>query len=284
MDWVEGDCRSRSDMDSVFSQYNISAVLHFAGLKAVGESVSLPLKYYDHNVGGFIQMLEAALRAGVKKFVLSSSATVYANFDGPKIPETAALQPINPYGRSKLMCEEVGRDLCRSNPDVSFAAMRYFNPIGAHDCGMIGEAPNDIPTNLMPYITRVAVGQLEKLTVYGQDYETKDGTGVRDYIHVVDLARGHVQALNYINDNLRDHVFNLGTGRGTSVLELVDLYESKTGVKVPYVIGPRRHGDQASVVADPSLAEEKIGFSCRYAPGDACEHSYNWIKRNPSGY
>lgn len=281
---VEGDCRNLEDLQRVFAAFDVKSILHFAGLKAVGESVRLPLRYYDHNVNGFIQVLAAAVAAGVKQFVLSSSATVYAGSDGERIRETAALNPINPYGRTKLMCEEIGRDLCLSNPDISFAAMRYFNPIGAHESGMIGEAPNDIPNNLMPYITRVAIGQLEKLTIYGDDYQTKDGTGVRDYIHVVDLAKGHVQALKYIADKTGDYIFNLGTGQGTSVLELVNLYESKTGAKINYVVGSRRPGDQAIVVANPKKAEEQIGFSCRYTPSDACGHSYNWIKQNPSGY
>lgn len=284
IDHIEGDCRNKADLYNVLSNYNITSVLHFAGLKAVGESVEFPLKYYDHNVNGFIQTLDAALATGVTRFVLSSSATVYANYDGLRIPETADLNPINPYGQTKLMCEKIGLDLCRANPKVSFAAMRYFNPIGAHESGMLGEAPNEIPNNLMPYITRVAIGQLEMLTVHGQDYETIDGTGVRDFIHVVDLARGHVQALKYINNNLGDHVFNLGTGHGTSVLELVELYKSETGAKVPYMVGPRREGDQASVIADPTRAENKIGFFCRYTPSDACKHSYNWITRNPSGF
>jgi len=282
--WLEGDCRNEDTMDKVFQTYTFDGVMHFAGLKAVCDSVSDPLGYYDHNVSGFITTLRAAKRHYVHDFIFSSSATVYAGGNGGLISENADLGPINPYGQSKLICEKVLQDLCVSEPKTRTAIMRYFNPIGAHPSGQIGEFPNQTPNNLLPFIDRVASGKVEHLTVYGNDYDTPDGTGVRDYIHVLDLARGHVRALDFLKENKGAHIFNLGTGQGTSVLELVEIYKKVNNCEVPYIIGSRRAGDQPTVIADPKKAMSQLNFDCQYTTEQACLHSWNWQSLNPLGY
>ena len=282
--YVEGDCRDVQKVDDIFKAFSFYGVMHFAGLKAVGESLREPLNYYDHNVAGCITTLRACQEHGVKNFIFSSSATVYAEYDGELIPEGADLSPINPYGQSKLICEQILQDFCKSDPKMRVAIMRYFNPVGAHPSGEIGEAPNQIPNNLMPFIDRVASGKAERLTVFGDDYDTSDGTGVRDYIHVLDLAQGHVKALSFLESNKGANIFNLGTGRGTSVLELIDVYEDVNGCEVPYAIGPRRAGDQGLVVADPTKAMAEMGFKCQYSLAQACKHSWTWQSLNPLGY
>lgn len=281
---IQGDCRSVEDLAAAFEAHDFEAVLHFAGLKAVGESVAEPLRYYDYNVVGFMRVLDAAKAAKVRSVVLSSSATVYAAQPDNLIDEMASLGPINPYGQSKLICEIMGRDLCHAEPDMAIAFMRYFNPVGAHPSGTIGEAPNQIPNNLLPYVSMVADGQLERLTIHGDDYDTPDGTGVRDYIHVVDLAKGHIQAIDFLSRSKGAHTFNLGTGRGTSVKEVVDIYGSANACEIPYVVGPRRPGDQGCVVADPAKANDLLGFRCQYSLQEACTHSHAWQTHSPNGY
>lgn len=281
---VEVDCRDAEKMRSTFQEHDIFGVMHFAGLKAVGESIADPLAYYDHNVSGFVTTLRAAHAAKVETFIFSSSATVYAPSDEALICENAPVGPINPYGQSKLMCEIILKDFCKSAPNARAVIMRYFNPVGAHPSGDIGEAPNQTPNNLLPFIDRVASKKMNKLVIFGDDYDTPDGTGIRDYIHVMDLARGHVQALNFLQNNNGAHVFNLGSGTGTSVLELVDIYKRTNACDVPYTIGPRRAGDQGRVVADASKAKSVLGFDCYYTQEQACKHSCDWQVKNPTGY
>ena len=281
---VEGDVRSRQDLDGLFDQYPIGAVVHFAGLKAVGESQAQPLRYYDNNVGGSLALLAAMQRAEVRRIVFSSSATIYGNADSNPIPETAALRPANVYGRSKLMVEEILRDLHAAAPGWSIALLRYFNPVGAHPGGLIGEDPNDIPNNLMPFVTQVAVGRRPELQVFGGDYPTPDGTGVRDYIHVVDLARGHLAALNVLDKLAGAVPINLGTGRGHSVLEVVAAFESASGRRVPFRIVDRRPGDIAACYADASLARELLGWSAGRSMATMCEDSWRWQSTNPLGF
>ena len=282
---VEGDVRSRSDMDGLFDQYPVSAVIHFAGLKAVGESADRPLRYYDNNVAGTLVLLEAMQRAEVRRFVFSSSACVYGEPDVSPIPESAALRPANVYGRTKLMVEEILRDLHVAAPGWSVALLRYFNPVGAHPGGQIGEDPNGIPNNLMPFVTQVAIGRLPELQVFGGDYPTPDGSGVRDYIHVMDLAEGHRAALDWaLRDPQQVLTANLGTGQGYSVLELVRAFEKASGQAIPHRIVARRSGDVPAYWGDPSLARQILGWSARRSLDDMCRDAWNWQSNNPQGF
>ena len=281
---VEGDIRSREDLRQVFESYPIKSVIHFAGLKAVGESVAQPLRYYDNNVYGTLQLLEAMREHDCKQIVFSSSATVYGDPATVPITEDFPLSATNPYGRSKLMIEEILRDLYVSDTTWKIILLRYFNPVGAHPSGLIGEDPDGIPNNLMPYITQTAVGQLSCLSVFGNDYDTPDGTGVRDYIHVVDLAEGHIKALEKIDQIEEVPAINLGTGQGYSVLEMVKAFEKASGKEVPYCIAPRRPGDIASCYADPSLAKKVLGWEAKYGIEKMCEDAWKWQSNNPKGY
>ncbi|WP_044749170.1 UDP-glucose 4-epimerase GalE [Bacillus alveayuensis] len=278
------DLLHRDELEKVFSENNIEAVVHFAGLKAVGESVAIPLRYYHNNITGTLILCEVMQQYGVKKMVFSSSATVYGMPERVPISEDFPLQATNPYGRTKLMIEEILRDLYVSDNSWSIALLRYFNPIGAHPSGRIGEDPNGIPNNLMPYITQVAVGKLKELRVFGNDYPTVDGTGVRDYIHVVDLAVGHLKALEKIMKTAGVDAYNLGTGRGYSVLEIVSAFEKVTGVKIPYKIVERRPGDVAICYADPTKAKEELGWVAERGIEDMCRDAWRWQSNNPNGY
>ena len=282
---VEGDVRSSQDMDRLFDQYPVSAVIHFAGLKAVGEGETQPLRYYDNNVTGSLVLLAAMQRAEVRRIIFSSSATIYGNSDSNPIPETAALQPANVYGRTKLMVEDMLRDLHVAAPDWSIALLRYFNPVGAHPSGLIGEDPNGIPNNLMPFITQVAVGRRPELQIFGGDYPTPDGSGVRDYIHVMDLAEGHRAALDWaLRDPREILTANLGTGRGCSVLELVRAFEQASGRTIPHRIVARRPGDAAACWSDPSVARDSLGWTAQRGLEDMCRDSWNWQRNNPGGF
>ncbi|MFJ7747164.1 UDP-glucose 4-epimerase GalE [Peribacillus sp. NPDC097295] len=271
-------------LEKVFQDNQIEAVIHFAGLKAVGESVNFPLKYYENNITSTIILCELMQKYKVKKLVFSSSATVYGMPEKVPISEGSPLKALNPYGRTKLMIEEILQDLYFSDTEWRISILRYFNPIGAHESGEIGEDPNGIPNNLMPYITKVAVGQLEELQIYGKDYSTIDGTGVRDYIHVVDLAQGHVLALDKIKKSTGIHIFNLGTGKGYSVLEVVSAFETATGVKIPFKITQPRSGDAAICYANPLKAEKELNWIAKKTIHDMCEDSWRWQSRNPNGY
>jgi UDP-glucose 4-epimerase len=282
--FYEVDILDREGLEKVFSENNIEAVIHFAGLKAVGESVEIPLKYYHNNITGTIILCEVMQKYGVKKMVFSSSATVYGNPKSVPITEDFPLSATNPYGRTKLMIEEILRDVYISDNNWSIALLRYFNPIGAHESGRIGEDPNGIPNNLMPYITQVAVGKREKLNIFGNDYDTHDGTGVRDYIHVVDLAKGHLKALEKIMGTKGIEVYNLGTGVGYSVLDVVKNFEKATGQKIPYVITERRPGDIDKCYADPTKAYKELGWKAEKNLEDMCRDAWNWQKNNPNGY
>lgn len=278
------DVRDKEALNKIFKENKIEAVIHFAGLKAVGESVREPIMYYDNNLISTINLLEVMNEFGVKKIVFSSSATVYGVATEMPLVEGMPLGAINPYGRTKYFIEEILRDLYVADNEWSIALLRYFNPIGAHKSGLIGEDPKGIPNNLMPYISQVAVGKLEKLHVFGNDYNTVDGTGVRDYIHVVDLACGHVKAIDWALDNIGCEAFNLGTGNGTSVLQLRDAFVKVTGVDVPYVIDPRRPGDPDEVYADAKKAEEVLGWTAKLGIEEMCEDTWRWQSNNPKGY
>lgn len=283
--FYECDIRDAQGLRRIFREQEIDAVIHFAGLKAVGESVQKPLEYYDNNVGGTVTLCQVMAECGCKRMVFSSSATVYGmNNPSPLKEEMPTGAVTNPYGRTKYIIEEILRDVCVSDKDWSVVLLRYFNPIGAHESGRIGEDPNGIPNNLMPYITQVAIGKLPKLSVYGDDYDTHDGTGVRDYIHVVDLAAGHVKAVDYALKNTGAEVFNLGTGNGYSVLDLVHAFEKASGVSIPYVIAPRRAGDIATCYSDPSKAEKVLGWKALRGVEDMCRDSWRWRSANPRGY
>lgn len=282
--FYEIDILDRKSLEKVFSENSIEAVIHFAGLKAVGESVEIPLKYYHNNITGTLVLCDVMKKYGVKKMVFSSSATVYGNPKSVPITEDFELSATNPYGRTKLIIEEILRDVYVSDNDWSIALLRYFNPIGAHESGRIGEDPNGIPNNLMPYITQVAVGKREKLSVFGSDYDTHDGTGVRDYIHVVDLAKGHLKALEKIMSTKGIDAYNLGTGVGYSVLDVVKNFEKATGEKVPYIITDRRPGDIDKCYADPTKAYKELGWKAEKNLEDMCRDSWNWQKNNPNGY
>ena len=282
--FVQADVRDSAALDRIFAEHRIDGVIHFAGLKAVGESVAQPLRYFDNNVGSTLALLQAMDRAGVRRIVFSSSATVYGDPDQVPINESSRLQVTNPYGRTKLMCEDILRDLQMSDPRWQVAILRYFNPVGAHISGTIGENPSGIPNNLMPFITQVAVGQREFLSIFGQDYPTPDGTGVRDYIHVVDLAQGHLAALNYLQNQQASITVNLGTGRGVSVKELADTFARVTGVPVPYRFVDRRPGDVAACYADTRLAREALGWQAQLGVERMCQDAWRWQSNNPKGY
>lgn len=282
---IECDIRDKDSLAKVFETYDIEAVIHFAGLKAVGESCKKPVEYYDNNVNGTLCLIDVMRAHGVKTIVFSSSATVYGSEN--KVPfneEMKAGGTTNPYGTTKYFIEIILKDLCASDPEWSVCLLRYFNPIGAHESGKIGEAPNGIPNNLMPYIAQVAVGKREKLSVFGDDYETPDGTGVRDYIHVVDLAKGHLAAIDRALKVKGCEIFNLGTGNGVSVLELVKAFEKANGIRIPYVIAPRRDGDIAFSYADVSKANTVLGWKAEKNAEDACRDTWRWQKNNPNGY
>ena len=282
--FYEIDTRDSEKLKVVFEENKIDAVIHFAALKAVGESVEKPLDYYDNNLTNTLTVLKLMREFGVDKFVFSSSATVYGNPKTCPIKEDFPLSTTNPYGTTKLMIEEILRDICNANKDFNVAILRYFNPIGAHESGLIGEEPNGIPNNLMPYITKVAVGQLEKLRVFGNDYPTHDGTGVRDYIHVVDLADGHVKALKKLETNPGLVTYNLGTGKGYSVLDVVNAFSKACGREIPYEIVDRRPGDIATCYADPTKANEELGWKAERGIDEMCEDSWRWQSNNPRGY
>ena len=282
---IEGDIRDRALLDDVFKQHEIDAVVHFAGLKAVGESVQKPLEYYDNNVSGSVVLFEAMRDAGVKRLVFSSSATVYGDPEEIPISENCPIGvPTNPYGMSKLMVERILQDLVVAEADFSVALLRYFNPIGAHESGLIGENPSGIPNNLLPYVTQVAIGKLAQLSIFGSDYPTVDGTGVRDYIHVVDLAKGHLAALDYLKGAVGCHVWNLGTGQGYSVLQIIEAFEKATGVSVPYKLVERRAGDIAECWSNPAKAKDELGWEAGYGLEDMMRHSWKWQKGNPEGF
>ncbi len=274
----EGDIRDYDRMREVLEKHQIEAVVHFAGLKAVGESCEKPLEYFDNNITGTLVLLQAMKSLGIKSIIFSSSATVYGTPQYLPLDEKHPLSVTNPYGRTKLQVEEILSDLCASDAEWSAVCLRYFNPIGAHESGLIGENPRGIPNNLLPYVARVAAGQLEALQVFGNDYDTPDGTGVRDYIHVVDLAKGHVLAAQYALAHTGWIAINLGTGIGYSVLDIVKAYEKACGKPVPYKIVARRPGDVASNWADPKLAKELLGWEAQYTLQDMCEHSWNFQK------
>lgn len=282
--FYRGDVRDESLLAQIFSEHRIHAVIHFAGLKAVGESVEKPLLYYRTNLDSTFSLLEAMRAHGVKNLVFSSSATVYGDAENPPFAEDLPRQSTNPYGWTKVMIEQVLEDVTATHAGWSVTALRYFNPVGAHPSGLIGEDPNDIPNNLMPYISQVAVGRREHLSVYGNDYDTPDGTGVRDYIHVVDLAKAHVAALAHIEHPDVYKAYNIGTGRGVSVLEVVDAFERASGRPVPYEIVDRRAGDIAACYASPTRALDELGWKAEFPINQSCKDSWNWQSKNPNGF
>ncbi len=281
----EGDILDRTCLRDIFASQDISAVIHFAGLKAVGESTRQPLEYYQNNVTGTLVLLEEMRTAGVNQFIFSSSATVYgADAPVPYVETTPIGGTTSPYGTSKLMVELILRDYAKANPALNTIALRYFNPVGAHESGLIGEDPNGIPNNLLPYIAQVAIGRLEKLAVFGDDYPTKDGTGVRDYIHVMDLAEGHLKALDHLPAIHGYKAYNLGAGKGYSVLEMVRAFENASGRPVPYQVSPRRDGDLAAFWADASLADSELDWRVSRGIDEMMRDTWNWQSKNPNGY
>ena len=292
IEFIEGDIRDAKLLRQVFAEHNFFGVIHFAGLKAVGESVAKPLLYYNNNVSGTIILLEVMTEANVKNLVFSSSATVYGDPEVLPIDETSPRSCTNPYGQSKLTVEHILEDLAATNDGWNLIPLRYFNPVGAHPSGQIGEDPNDIPNNLMPYISQVAVGKLEKLSIFGNDYSTVDGTGVRDFIHVTDLAQGHVAALNYLQQQVSlsqtNSVgflpINLGTGKGTSVLELVTAFSEVSGQDIPYQFSARRAGDIASCYASADKAKQLLGWEAKLSITEMCQDTWRWQSINPNGY
>lgn len=283
--FYQGDIRDREILRRIFTENRIDSVIHFAGLKAVGESVAEPMKYYDNNVSGSLVLAEEMAQAGVFSIVFSSSATVYG--DPGKVPYTEDMPPgdtANPYGASKAMVERMLTDIQKADPRWSVILLRYFNPIGAHESGLIGEQPNGIPNNLLPYICQVASGRLPQLSVFGGDYPTPDGTGMRDYIHVMDLAEGHVAAMQAKSDVSGVHLFNLGSGRAYSVLEIIRAFEAASGLNIPYQIQPRRAGDLACSFADPSHTKQQTGWETKRGLQQMMEDSWRWVSRNPNGY
>ena len=283
--FYEGDIRDRGILRKIFAEHKISSVIHFAGLKAVGESVVEPMKYYDNNVSGSLVLVEEMARAGVFNIVFGSSATVYG--DPGKVPYTEDMQPGNttsPYGTSKSMVERMLTDIQKADPRWSVILLRYFNPVGAHESGLIGEQPNGIPNNLLPYICQVASGKLEQLSVFGDDYPTPDGTGMRDYIHVMDLAEGHVAAMKAKGSVSGVHLLNLGSGQASSVLDIIRAFEAASGLTIPYQIKPRRDGDLACFYADPSYTKQQIGWETKRDLAQMMEDSWRWVSRNPDGY
>jgi UDP-glucose 4-epimerase len=282
--FVQADVRDRAAMRAVFAAHDIDAVIHFAGLKAVGESVTKPIEYYDNNVSGTVALCGVMAEAGVRTLVFSSSATVYGDPASVPIREDFPTGPTNPYGRSKWMVEYLLQDLVVADPSWRIALLRYFNPVGAHESGLIGEDPNGLPNNLMPFVSQVAVGKLAELRVFGGDWPTPDGTGVRDYIHVLDLAQGHVRAIDYLAEHAGLLTVNLGTGRGYSVLEVVRAFEQASGRAVPYRIVDRRPGDIAQCYADPAHANRLLGWVARRDLAQMCADAWNWQRSNPQGY
>ena len=282
--FYEVDVLNKEDLTKVFEENKIDSVIHFAGYKAVGESVEKPLEYYHNNLTSTFILCEVMKKFGVKNLVFSSSATVYGLNNISPLKEELPLSTTNPYGTTKLMIEQILNDLWNSDKEWSIALLRYFNPIGAHESGRIGENPNGIPNNLMPYITQVSVGKREKLSIFGSDYDTVDGTGVRDYIHVVDLAKGHIKALEKHSKINKIEAYNLGAGKGYSVLQLVEAFEKANGVKIPYAISERRAGDVATCYADSSKAKEQLGWEAEKTIEDMCKDSWNWQSNNPNGY
>lgn len=283
--FYQGDILDRALLKKIFFEHSINDVIHFAGLKSVGESVSQPLKYYEVNIAGSLCLLDEMLKAGVKNFIFSSSATVYGEPESIPLTESCwAGGTTNPYGTSKLMVEKILADLSTAHPAFNITILRYFNPVGAHPSGLMGEDPNGIPNNLMPYVCQVAIGKCDQLSIYGNDYQTKDGTGVRDFIHVMDLAEGHVAALKRRKDASNLNIYNLGTGSGYSVLELLDAFKRVTTLSVPYVFAPRRHGDIAECWSDPSKAREELGWVATRGLDDMVRDAWNWQQKNPNGY
>ena len=282
--FYEVDVLDREALDAVFSKETIESVIHFAGYKAVGESVTKPIEYYHNNITSSLVLCDVMRSHGVKKIVFSSSATVYGMNNVSPLTEDLPTSATNPYGYTKVMIEQILQDVAFADSEWSIALLRYFNPIGAHASGLIGEDPTGIPNNLMPYITQVAVGKLPRLSVFGDDYDTPDGTGVRDYIHVVDLALGHIKALDKIKETEGVGIYNLGTGIGYSVLDLVHNFEEANGVEIPYVIVDRRPGDVATCYADATKAKEELGWTAQKTLADMCRDSWNWQKKNPNGY
>jgi len=282
--FYDTDVRDRTSLDAVLRTHHVDAAIHFAGLKAVGESVAKPLSYFENNVSGSVTLVQALGDAGVKRCLFSSSATVYGDPETVPINESARTSVTNPYGRTKLMVEQILGDVAKSDPEWSIGILRYFNPVGAHHSGLIGEDPSGIPNNLMPYIAQVAIGRLEKLSVFGNDYPTPDGTGVRDYIHVVDLARGHLAALSEMFRSGSSFTLNLGTGQGYSVLEMVRAFERASGKPIPYQIAPRRPGDIAVCYADPSQAAKMLDWRARKGLEEMCADHWRWQSMNPKGY
>lgn len=282
--FYEGDVRDRTLLDKIFTEHKIDGVIHFAGLKAVGESVQKPLDYYANNIDSTLVLVEAMQAHDVNRIVFSSSATVYGNPETLPLTEQSRVGVglTNPYGWTKFMNEQILTDVARANNAVEITLLRYFNPVGAHESGLIGEDPSDIPNNLMPYVAQTAVGIRDHVNVFGNDYDTPDGTGVRDYIHVVDLARGHVAAIDHSAAGVS--VYNLGTGKGTSVLELIAAFSRACGHEIPYEIGPRREGDVAACYASPEKAEKELGWKAEKTIDDACQDSWRWQSQNPNGY
>ncbi len=279
------DIRDEEGMRAIFKAHKIDAVIHFAGLKAVGESVEKPLEYYDNNVYGTLVLYRVMKEAGCKRIIFSSSATVYGSNNVSPLKETFETGAVtNPYGRTKYVIEEILKDICVSDKEFSAVLLRYFNPVGSHESGRIGEDPNGIPNNLMPFLLQVAIGKREKLSVFGNDYDTHDGTGVRDYIHVVDLAKGHVKAVEYAMNHTGAEPINLGTGTGYSVLDMVKAFEKINGVPVPHVITDRRPGDIATCYSDPTKAKELLGWQAEKTLEDMCRDSWRWQSQNPQGY
>ncbi|WP_432068678.1 UDP-glucose 4-epimerase GalE [Streptomyces sp. C10-9-1] len=278
------DVRDRRALDAVFTSHPIDAVIHFAAKKAVGESVHIPLTYYDINVGGTTALASAMHDHGVHRLVFSSSCSIYGNATVVPLTEQSPAAPTNPYATTKWTCERILADLCRHVPELRVLALRYFNPAGAHPSGLLGEDPSGVPNNIMPFLTQIAVGRREELSVFGDDYPTPDGTGVRDYIHVVDVAEGHVAALDHLDDEPGLQVFNLGTGRGSSVLELVRAFEEASGRPIPYRIAPRRPGDVARLVADPAKVATAWGWTARRDVAVMCRDAWNFQQHNPYGY
>ena len=283
--FYEGDVRDEGVLEKIFRENPIDAVIHFAGLKAVGESVAQPWRYYDNNLNATLVLTKVMERFGVKKIIFSSSATVYSEDNEMPLREDSRTGDCrNPYGWTKYMTEQILSGMAQADGEWSIVLLRYFNPIGAHESGRMGEDPRGIPNNLMPYITQVAVGRREKLSIFGNDYDTPDGTGVRDYIHVVDLARGHVAAVKFVAAHPGCEVFNLGTGTGYSVLDMVKAFNEANGLDIPYVIAPRRPGDIATCYADPGKSEKILGWKAERTLQDMCRDSWNWQKNNPNGY
>lgn len=280
VDAIDADVRDKATLDTIFARHAFDAVVHFAAFKSVGESVSSPLSYFENNVGGLVTLMQAMAAHSVRNLVFSSSAAVYGTCEDLPISETAPLQQANPYGHTKLVCEQIIKHTCHADPEWRVGVLRYFNPVGAHASGMIGENPLAVPDNLMPYVAKVAMGELPYVSVFGDDYPTHDGTGVRDYIHVCDLAEGHVLSLQALKRDGAGHTVNLGTGRGHSVLEVIKSYQQASGRDIPYRVAPRREGDAAASYADPRRAKDVLGFSTRFGLADMCASSWNWVTRS----